>query len=138
MATTMPESKRSNEERLAALVGRNGDKPPFEIPPMRPIGDQVIVQRKPASDTTAAGLVLVNAAKETPLIGTVIAVGPGQLRGDRRDGQSERHPLQVKVGDKVLLPYGIPGVLLDERNEDSEIVVCPERALLAIFAESGA
>jgi co-chaperonin GroES (HSP10) len=133
VSTKMPESKKSSEP--STLVGRNGERPPFAVPTMLPIGEQVIIQRKPASDKTPAGLVLVNAAKETPLIGTVIAVGPGQLRGDCKDGQTERYPMQVKVGDKVLLPYGIPGVLLDERNEDSEIVVCPERALLAIFAQ---
>jgi chaperonin GroES len=102
------------------------------LPTFEPIGDRVVVQRKKASDTTRGGIALPDAARETKSIGTIIAVGPGALRGNRLPGDPDRYPLQVKVGDVVLLPLGAQIIHLDEDDGDSEVVICQECQLLSI------
>ena len=102
-------------------------------PDIFPIGDRVIVKRKAASDTTRGGIVLPDAVRETKSIGEVVAVGPGALKSNRQPGELERYPLQVKVGDKVLLPIGTQIIRLDEDDPDSELCICQECQLLAIL-----
>ena len=107
-------------------------------PVLEPIGDRVIVKRKRASDTTPGGIVLPDAAQESSRIGEVIAVGPGMFRQfpsgtAMPTANAERYPMQTKVGDKVLLPNGAQIIQLDEGDPDSEVVVCQEVQLLAIF-----
>ena len=58
--------------------------------------DRVVVKREDEEKTTAGGIVLPNTSGEKPSQGTVVAVGPGKVKG------GELRPLQVKVGDKVL------------------------------------
>ncbi|KAF3622053.1 10 kDa chaperonin [Capsicum annuum] len=50
-----------------------------------------------AEEKTAGGLLLSEAAKEKPSIGTIIAVGPGLL-----DEEGNRKPLSVSPGNTVL------------------------------------
>lgn len=64
---------------------------------LRPLSDRVWVEPIEQEEMTASGIVLPETAKEKPMEGKVLAVGPG-LRGE--DG--ERRPLDVKVGDRVL------------------------------------
>ena len=69
---------------------------------IRPLDDRVVVEPHEAEETTAGGIVLPDAAKEKPLRGTIVAVGPGKLldSGDRGE-------LSVGVGDEVIFgKYG--------------------------------
>ncbi|RWW28893.1 hypothetical protein BHE74_00014813 [Ensete ventricosum] len=50
-----------------------------------------------AEEKTAGGLLLTEASKEKPSIGTVITVGPGPL-----DGEGNRKPLTMSPGSTVL------------------------------------
>ena len=59
-----------------------------------PIGQRVLVKRLEAEELSAGGIVLPDTAKEKPLKGTVVAVGPGK----------SDESMTVKVGDSVL--YG--------------------------------
>ena len=104
-----------------------------KMPVFKPVGDRIVVQRKPKSDVTPGGIALPTAAQETKSVGTVIAVGPGALRGWRQPGEDERYPMQVKVGDKVLLPIGTQVIKLDEMDDDSEICIAQENQILAIL-----
>ena len=61
---------------------------------MKPINDRVVVKPAPAEEKTKGGIIIPDTAKEKPLRGEVIAVGPG------KDGNL----LTVQVGDIVL--YG--------------------------------
>ena len=61
---------------------------------VKPLSDRVLILPNPAEEKTAGGLIMPDTAKEKPLAGKVIAVGPGT-----KDVQME-----VKVGDQVL--YG--------------------------------
>ena len=63
----------------------------------RPLHDRVVVRRVEQDAKTAGGIIIPDTAKEKPMEGEVIAVGPG-ARGD--DGQI--HPLDVKAGDRIL------------------------------------
>jgi len=64
---------------------------------LKPLGDRLIVEPIEQQEVTASGIVLPETAKEKPMQGSVLAVGPG-LRKD--DGA--RIAMDVKQGDKVL------------------------------------
>ena len=63
----------------------------------KPLQDRVLVRRIEEEEKTKGGIIIPDTAKEKPMEGEVIAAGPG-ARGD--DGKV--HPLDVKVGDRVL------------------------------------
>ena len=65
----------------------------------RPLHDRVVVEPLEEEEKTAGGIIIPDTAKEKPMQGKVIAVGPGS-RGE--DGKLVA--LDVKKGDKVL--YG--------------------------------
>ena len=54
-----------------------------DVPQLRPLGDRVLLKVQPAADVTAGGVVLPDSAKEKPIVGEVVAVGPGKRAGDR-------------------------------------------------------
>ena len=62
-----------------------------------PLHDRVLVKRIEEKETVKGGIIIPDTAKEKPMEGEVLAAGPG-TRGD--DGKL--HPLDVKVGDRVL------------------------------------
>ena len=66
---------------------------------LKPLADRVIIKPSEAEEKTKGGIILPDTAKEKPIEGTVVAVGPGKLADD---GKTIK--LEVKVGDKVL--YG--------------------------------
>ena len=44
---------------------------------VKPLSDRVLVLPNPAEEKTAGGLIIPDTAKEKPLAGKVVAVGPG-------------------------------------------------------------
>ena len=66
---------------------------------LKPLEDRVIVKPSEAEETTKGGIILPDTAKEKPIEGTVVAIGPGKTADDGKLVKPE-----VKVGDKVL--YG--------------------------------
>ncbi len=65
---------------------------------IRPLHDRVIVKRVEPETRTASGLYIPDAAGEKPDQGEVLAVGPG-----KRDDAGKLIPMDVKVGDRVLV-----------------------------------
>ena len=63
----------------------------------RPLHDRVVVRRVEEDTKTAGGIIIPDTAKEKPMQGEVVAVGPGA-----RDEQGKVQPLDVKAGDRVL------------------------------------
>ena len=63
----------------------------------RPLHDRVVVRRLEADEKTAGGIIIPDTAKEKPMEGEVIAVGPGA-----RDEAGKLVPLDVKDGDRIL------------------------------------
>ena len=63
----------------------------------RPLHDRVVVRRLDAEEKSKGGIIIPDTAKEKPMEGEIIAVGPGA-----RDEQGHLVPLDVKAGDRVL------------------------------------
>ena len=66
---------------------------------IKPLGDRVIVSPIEPKEVVKGGIIIPDSAKEKPMEGKVVAVGPGAL-----NKAGERLPMDVKAGDKVL--YG--------------------------------
>jgi chaperonin GroES len=63
----------------------------------RPLHDRVVVRRIEEGERTVGGIIIPDTAKEKPMQGEIIAVGPGA-----RDEAGKLVPLDVKAGDRVL------------------------------------
>ena len=63
----------------------------------RPLHDRVVIRRVEAEEKSSGGIIIPDTAREKPMEGEVVAVGPG-ARGE--DGKIQ--PLDVKAGDRVL------------------------------------
>jgi chaperonin GroES len=63
----------------------------------RPLHDRVLVRRVDAEAKSAGGIIIPDTAKEKPIQGEIVAVGPGG-----RTETGDLQPLDVKVGDLVL------------------------------------
>jgi chaperonin GroES len=63
----------------------------------RPLHDRVVVRRIEEDSKSKGGIIIPDTAKEKPIQGEVIAVGPGA-----RDEAGKIQPLDVKAGDHVL------------------------------------
>ena len=63
----------------------------------RPLHDRVVIRRLEAEEKTAGGIIIPDTAKEKPMEGEVVAVGPGA-----RDEAGKLVPLDVKDGDRIL------------------------------------
>ncbi len=76
---------------------------------VRPLNDRIIVQRLKEEEKTAGGIIIPDNAKEKPVEGKIISVGPG-----KRNDSGERVALQVEEGDTVLFSkYGGTDVIID-------------------------
>ena len=63
----------------------------------RPLHDRVVLRRLDAEARSAGGIIIPDTAKEKPVEGEVVAVGPGG-----RDDKGVLTPMSVKPGDRVL------------------------------------
>lgn len=66
---------------------------------LQPLHDRIVVEPAAHEEVSAGGIILPDSAKEKPMRGTVIAVGPGKTLDSGKTS-----PVDVKVGDLVL--YG--------------------------------
>ena len=63
----------------------------------RPLHDRVVVRRIEETEKSPGGIIIPDTAKEKPMEGEIVAVGPGA-----RDERGVIVPLDVKAGDRVL------------------------------------
>jgi chaperonin GroES len=91
-----------------------------------PIKENIVVKRLEETEEKKVGSIIIpDSAKEKPLTAEVIAVGSGRVL---KDGQ--KVPLEVKVGDKVLVgKYSGSEVKL----EDIEYLIVREDEVLGIL-----
>ncbi|KAK4797498.1 hypothetical protein SAY86_029824 [Trapa natans] len=68
-----------------------------DIKDLKPLNDRILIKVAPAEEKTAGGLLLTEASKEKPSVGTIIAVGSGPL-----DDEGKRTALPVSPGDSVM------------------------------------
>ena len=87
---------------------------------VKPLSDRVLILPNPAEEKTAGGLIIPDTAKERPLAGKVVAVGPG----------TKDITMEVKVGDEVL--YGkYAGQEIHAEGED--YLIMKQADILAII-----
>ena len=89
---------------------------------LTPLHDRVIVKRIEEKESVKGGIIIPDSAKEKPMEGEVLAVGPG-----RRE-KGELYPLDVKVGDRVLFGK-YSGTEIKVENE--EVLILREEEILA-------
>ena len=63
----------------------------------RPLHDRVVVRRVEQESKSSGGIIIPDTAKEKPMEGEIIAVGPGG-----RDESGKLIPIDVSEGDRVL------------------------------------
>ena len=91
----------------------------------RPLHDRVVVRRVEEDTKTAGGIIIPDTAKEKPVQGEVVAVGPGA-----RDEQGKVVPLDVKAGDRVLFAkWGGSEVKID----GEELLIMKESDILGVL-----
>ena len=93
---------------------------------IQPLADRVVVQALEESEQMRGGLYIPDTAKEKPMQGTIIAVGPGKL-----SEENERITPDVEVGQTVL--YGkYSGTEVSVDGE--EYLILRESDILAIIS----
>ncbi|MGH7068750.1 MAG: co-chaperone GroES [Acetobacteraceae bacterium] len=63
----------------------------------RPLHDRVVVRRLNAEEKSTGGIIIPDTAKEKPMEGEVVSVGPGA-----RNEKGEIVALDLKAGDRIL------------------------------------
>jgi chaperonin GroES len=63
----------------------------------RPLHDRVVVRRVEQEAKSAGGIIIPDTAKEKPMEGEIVAVGPGG-----RDESGKLIPIDLKPGDRIL------------------------------------
>jgi chaperonin GroES len=91
----------------------------------RPLQDRVVVRRIEEEEKTAGGIIIPDTAKEKPVQGEVIAVGPGV-----RDESGKLVPLDVKKGDRVLFGKW-PGT--EVKIDGEELAIMKESDIFGII-----
>ena len=66
-------------------------------PNIRPLQDNLLVQRIDEEAKTAGGIIIPDTAKEKPQEGKVVAVGQGKIMEN-----GKLQALEVKAGDRIL------------------------------------
>ena len=91
---------------------------------LRPLLDKVVLKKAEAVETTKAGIILPDSAKEKPEVSVIVAVGPGGMV----DGKEVT--MLVEVGDKVIYSkYAGTEVELD----GTEYLVVKQNDILAVI-----
>ncbi len=90
-----------------------------------PLADRVAIRPMEETETMKGGLYIPDTAKEKPIQGEIVAVGPG-----RRE-KGETIPMELKVGDRVI--YGKYSGTQVELN-DEEIILIKEADVIAKLA----
>ncbi len=91
---------------------------------IKPIRDNIVVKRLDEEEKKIGSIIIPDSAKEKPLTAEVIAVGSGRTLKD-----GKKVPLEVKVGDKVLVgKYSGSEVKLD----GDELLILKEDEVLGV------
>ena len=91
----------------------------------RPLHDRVLLRRIEEKEAVKGGIIIPDTAKEKPMEGEVISVGPGKMMED-----GKRSPMDVKAGDRVLFAkYAGTEIKID----DKEYVIMREEEILAVL-----
>lgn len=94
---------------------------------IRPLHDRILLKRVEEEEKTKGGIIIPDAAKETPAEGVIVAVGPG-----KKDDQGKVIPMGVKVGDHVIFrKYAGDDIKL----EGEERIILSEEDIIGIIED---
>ena len=94
---------------------------------VKPLNDRVLVQRIEEVQVTKGGIVIPDSAKEKPIEGRIVAVGPGKM-----SDAGNRMALQLKEGDRVLFgKYAGTEI----KMEGEEYLMMREEDILAVLTD---
>ena len=96
----------------------------------RPLHDRVLIRRVEQEAKTAGGIIIPDTAKEKPMEGEVIAVGPGA-----RDETGKLQPLDVKPGDRVLFGKWSG---TEVRLDGEDLLIMKESDIMGVVEQSAA
>ncbi len=95
-----------------------------------PLHDRILVRRVEEQETTKAGLIIPDTAKDKPQEGEVLSIGKGKVKED-----GKVIPLDVKKGDRILFgKYAGTDIVLD----GDEYLIMREDEVLGVLAKAGA
>ena len=95
---------------------------------LKPLGSRLVVEPIEQEEKTSSGIYLPDTAKEKPMKGTVISVGPGD-----RNEKGDRVAMDVPLGSIVLFnKYAGTEVAID----DKKLLIMKESDILAIVEEN--
>ena len=92
---------------------------------IRPLNDRIVVLREDEGQKSKGGIIIPDTAKEKPMRGRVVAVGPGKMGDD-----GKRIPMEVKTGDRVLFAKHAG---TDIKSDGVEHVIMREEDILSII-----
>ena len=96
---------------------------------IKPLHDRVVVRRLDEEERSPGGVIIPDTAKEKPMQGQVVAVGPGA-----RDDSGKRIAPDVKAGDTILFgKWSGTEVKID--GED--LLIMKESDIMGIIEKSG-
>ena len=93
--------------------------------PIKPLGDKVVILPQDEGEQMYGNIVIPDAGKEKPEIGTVMAVGEGRVTNEGAIIQN-----QLKVGQKIIVPkFGAQIVVV----ENETYIIASENDILGII-----
>jgi chaperonin GroES len=93
----------------------------------RPLNDRVLLKRIEETEAVKGGIIIPETAKEKPMEGEVISVGPGKIMED-----GKRSQMDLKAGDRVLFgKYAGTEIKID----DVEYIIMREEEILAVLTK---
>ena len=96
----------------------------------RPLHDRVVIRRVEEEQKTKGGLIIPDTAKEKPMQGEVLAVGPGA-----RNEKGDLAPMGVQAGDRVLFgKWSGTEVKLD----GDDLLIMKESDIMGVLDEGAA
>ena len=93
--------------------------------PIEPLSDKVVILPQEEGEQMYGNIIVPDAGKEKPEIGTVMAVGDGRVTNEGAIIQN-----QLKVGQKVIVPkFGAQVVVV----ENETYIIASENDILGII-----
>jgi chaperonin GroES len=96
----------------------------------RPLHDRIVIRRIDEAEKTKGGIFIPDTAKEKPMEGKVVAVGPGA-----RNESGAIVPLDVKKGDRILFGKWSGS---EVKIDGEDLLIMAESDVMGVIDETGA
>ena len=96
----------------------------------RPLHDRIVIRRIDEAEKTKGGIFIPDTAKEKPMEGKVVAVGPGA-----RNESGAVVPLDVKKGDRILFGKWSGS---EVKIDGEDLLIMAESDVMGVIDDSGA